>query len=98
MTRRRNEGGRFSKGSDWYTAIEEDNIRRHRDDRYTVKARTPIAEFNDFFDVDGFARQALQVLRDGPAHRALREAGANHSQSASFCRASRSALVAPTGS
>ena len=37
---------------DEHDLAEEDNIRRHRDDRYTVKARTPIAEFNDFFDVD----------------------------------------------
>jgi hypothetical protein len=28
MARTRNEGGRFSKGSDWYRQIEEDNIRR----------------------------------------------------------------------
>jgi hypothetical protein len=28
MERRRNEGGRFSKGSDWYKAIEEEHIRR----------------------------------------------------------------------
>jgi hypothetical protein len=28
MTRTRNEGVRFSKGSDWYKAIEEDHIRR----------------------------------------------------------------------
>jgi hypothetical protein len=28
MTRQRNEGGRFSKGSDWYRQIEEENIRR----------------------------------------------------------------------
>jgi hypothetical protein len=28
MERTRNEGGRFSKGSDWYKQIEEDHIRR----------------------------------------------------------------------
>ena len=28
MERRRNEGGRFSKDSDWYKAIEEAHIRR----------------------------------------------------------------------
>jgi hypothetical protein len=28
MARKRNEGGRFSKDSDWYTQIEEANIRR----------------------------------------------------------------------
>ena len=28
MQRKRNEGGRFSKGSDWYTQIEEEHIRR----------------------------------------------------------------------
>jgi hypothetical protein len=28
MTRQRNEGGRFSKGSDWYRQIEEENIAR----------------------------------------------------------------------
>jgi hypothetical protein len=28
MTRKRNEGGRFSKDNDWYKQIEEDHIRR----------------------------------------------------------------------
>jgi predicted ATPase len=28
MTRQRNEGGRFSKGSDWYRQIEEENLVR----------------------------------------------------------------------
>jgi len=28
MTRTRNEGGRFSKGSDWYKAIEAETIAR----------------------------------------------------------------------
>ncbi|MBX9608790.1 MAG: CBS domain-containing protein [Gammaproteobacteria bacterium] len=37
---------------DEHDLAEEDNIRRHRDERYTVKARTPIAEFNEFFGVD----------------------------------------------
>lgn len=29
---------------------EDENIKRHRDERYTVKARTPIEEFDAFFD------------------------------------------------
>ncbi|MGE0858184.1 MAG: HlyC/CorC family transporter [Gammaproteobacteria bacterium] len=37
---------------DEHDLAEEDNIRRHRDERYTVKARTPIEEFNEFFGVD----------------------------------------------
>jgi hypothetical protein len=28
MARQRNEGGRFSTGSDWYREIEEEHIRR----------------------------------------------------------------------
>jgi ribonuclease HI len=28
MARQRNEGGRFSKGSDWYKQLEEANIRK----------------------------------------------------------------------
>lgn len=36
---------------DEHDLAEEDNIRRHRDERYTVKARTPIAEFNERFGV-----------------------------------------------
>ena len=35
---------------DEHDLAEEDNIRRHRDERYTVKARTPIEDFNEFFD------------------------------------------------
>jgi magnesium and cobalt transporter len=35
---------------DEHDLAEEDNIKRHRDQRYTVKARTPIDEFNEFFD------------------------------------------------
>lgn len=34
---------------DEHDLAEEDNIRRHRDERYTVKARTPIEEFNERF-------------------------------------------------
>ncbi len=34
---------------DEHDFAEEDNIRRHRDERYTVKARTPLDEFNDYF-------------------------------------------------
>ena len=37
---------------DEHDLAEEDNIRRHRDERYTVKARTPIEEFNEFFGVN----------------------------------------------
>jgi magnesium and cobalt transporter len=37
---------------DEHDLAEEDNIRRHRDERYTVKARTPVAEFNAFFATD----------------------------------------------
>jgi len=37
---------------DEHDLAEEDNIRRHRDERYTVKARTPIEEFNEFFATD----------------------------------------------
>ena len=37
---------------DEHDLAEEDNIRRHRDERYTVKARTPIEEFNERFSVD----------------------------------------------
>ena len=36
---------------DEHDLAEEDNIRRHRDERYTVKARTPISEFNERFKV-----------------------------------------------
>lgn len=36
---------------DEHDLAEEDNIRRHRDQRYTVKARTPMAEFNEFFAI-----------------------------------------------
>ncbi len=37
---------------DEHDLAEEDNIRRHRDERYTVKARTPIEEFNERFAVE----------------------------------------------
>jgi len=37
---------------DEHDLAEEDNIRRHRDERYTVKARTMIDEFNEFFGLD----------------------------------------------
>jgi len=37
---------------DEHDLAEEDNIRRHRDERYTVKARTPVEEFDEFFKVD----------------------------------------------
>lgn len=37
---------------DEHDLAEEDNIRRHRDERYTVKARTTLEEFNEFFEVD----------------------------------------------
>jgi len=36
---------------DEHDLAEEANIRRHRDERYTVKARTPLAEFNEYFGV-----------------------------------------------
>ena len=36
---------------DEHDLAAEDNIRRHRDERYTVKARTPISEFNERFAV-----------------------------------------------
>lgn len=36
---------------DEHDLAEEDNIRRHRDERYTVKARTTLEEFNGFFGV-----------------------------------------------
>ncbi|NNM00668.1 MAG: CBS domain-containing protein [Gammaproteobacteria bacterium] len=29
---------------------DEEMIRRHREDRYTVRARTPVTEFNEYFD------------------------------------------------
>ncbi len=35
--------------SDEYDRSEEDHIKKHREDRYTVKARTPIGEFNAYF-------------------------------------------------
>ena len=31
---------------------EDSNIRRHRDNRFTVKARTTLEEFNEFFETD----------------------------------------------
>jgi magnesium and cobalt transporter len=37
---------------DEHDLAEEDNIRRHRDERYTVKARTTLEEFNEFFELD----------------------------------------------
>lgn len=37
---------------DEHDLAEEENIRRHRDERYTVKARTTIEEFNDYFALD----------------------------------------------
>lgn len=37
---------------DEHDLAEEDNIRRHRDERYTVKARTTLDEFNEFFALD----------------------------------------------
>jgi magnesium and cobalt transporter len=37
---------------DEHDLAEDDNIKRHRDERYTVKARTSIEEFNEFFDTD----------------------------------------------
>ncbi|MGE4616657.1 MAG: transporter associated domain-containing protein [Gammaproteobacteria bacterium] len=37
---------------DEHDLAEEDNIKRHRDERYTVKARTPIEEFNEFFQTN----------------------------------------------
>ena len=41
---------------DEHDPTEEDNIKRHRDERYTVKARTPIEEFNEFFQTDWEAK------------------------------------------
>jgi magnesium and cobalt transporter len=35
--------------SDEYDRGEEGYIKKHRGDRYTVKARTPIGEFNSYF-------------------------------------------------
>ena len=37
---------------DEHDLAEEDNIRRHRDERYTVKARTTLEEFNEAFGLD----------------------------------------------
>lgn len=37
---------------DEHDLAEEDNIRRHRGERYTVKARTTLEEFNGFFGLD----------------------------------------------
>ncbi len=37
---------------DEHDFAEEDNIKRHRDERYTVKARATLDEFNEFFGVD----------------------------------------------
>ena len=37
---------------DEHDLAEDDNIKRHRDERYTVKARTSIEEFKEFFDTD----------------------------------------------
>ena len=37
---------------DEHDLAEDDNIKRHRDDRYTVKARTSIEEFNQFFETN----------------------------------------------
>ncbi|MEQ8661978.1 MAG: transporter associated domain-containing protein [Gammaproteobacteria bacterium] len=37
---------------DEHDLAEEDNIRRHRDERYTVKARTTLDEFNETFGLD----------------------------------------------
>jgi magnesium and cobalt transporter len=37
---------------DEHDFAEEDNIKRHRDERYTVKARATLDEFNEFFSVD----------------------------------------------
>ena len=34
---------------DEHDLAEDGNIKRHRDERYTVKARTSVEEFNDFF-------------------------------------------------
>lgn len=42
---------------DEHDLAEDDNIKRHRDDRYTVKARTSIEEFNDFFETDWQAEE-----------------------------------------
>ncbi len=36
---------------DEHDLAEDDNIRRHRDQRYTVKARTTIEEFSEYFGV-----------------------------------------------
>lgn len=36
---------------DEHDLAEEDNIRRHRDQRYTVKARTTVEEFNEYFSL-----------------------------------------------
>lgn len=36
---------------DEHDLAEEDNIRRHRDQRYTVKARTTLEEFCEFFEL-----------------------------------------------
>ena len=37
---------------DEHDLAEDDNIKRHRDERYTVKARTSIEEFNEFFETE----------------------------------------------
>lgn len=37
---------------DEHDLADDDNIRRHRDQRYTVKARTSIEEFNEFFETE----------------------------------------------
>ncbi len=37
---------------DEHDFLEEDNIRKHRHNRFTVKARTALDEFNDHFETD----------------------------------------------
>lgn len=47
--------------SDEHDVGEEGNIRKHRDDRYIVRARTPIHEFNAYFQT-GFADEEFDTI------------------------------------
>jgi len=47
--------------SDEHDVGEEGYIRKHRDDRYTVRARTPIHEFNAYFQT-GFADEEFDTI------------------------------------
>ena len=77
---------------DEHDLAEEENIRRHRDERYTVKARTTIEEFNEFFALDWSGEAYDTIGVSSSTNSAICRAGARSWST----RASASRSCAPT--